>query len=74
MWFLKNQSTSSSPKSEINLISESPNPLEKIPRDATNGEGVPPQKRGQRMENYWALKVFLDQLVQDGHLKEFMNE
>ena len=27
-----------------------------------------------KIDSCWALKVFLDQLVQDGHLKEFIDE
>ena len=32
------------------------------------------EEKDHRTENCWALKVFLDQLVQDGHLKEFIDE
>ncbi|GFZ08917.1 hypothetical protein Acr_20g0007250 [Actinidia rufa] len=31
-------------------------------------------EREHKIENYWALMVFLDQLVRDRHLKEFVNE
>ena len=48
--------------------------------------GGPPQKcnqrwkysyheeKGHRTENCRALKIFLDQLVQDGHLKDFIDQ
>ena len=31
------------------------------------------EEKGQRIENCLALKIFLDQLVRDGHLKEFVD-
>ncbi|GFZ01602.1 hypothetical protein Acr_15g0002110 [Actinidia rufa] len=31
-------------------------------------------EKGHKMENCRALKVFLDQLVREGHLKEFVDE
>ena len=31
-------------------------------------------EKGHKIENCRALKVFLDQLVRDGHLKEFVDE
>ena len=32
------------------------------------------EKKGHRIEKCQALKVFLDQLVRDGHLKEFFDQ
>ena len=40
-WFSKNQSINSSSEFEINLIIESPNLWEQIPKDTINGGGVP---------------------------------
>ena len=75
MWFSKNQSTSSSPKSNTIRITRSLSPLVEITSNATSG-GIAPttRKKGHIIENCKALKSFLDQLVQVGHLKKFIDQ
>ncbi|GFS29238.1 hypothetical protein Acr_00g0005930 [Actinidia rufa] len=52
-----------------------PNPWLRTSKNATNNGGALfHEERGHKMENYRALKEFLDQLVRDGHLKEFMDD
>ena len=72
--YLRKQSTSSSPESEISLISKSLNPWEETLKRATNDGNIPSIKKRDKIENCLALKIFLNQLGWDGHLKEFVDQ
>ncbi|GFY95352.1 hypothetical protein Acr_10g0007370 [Actinidia rufa] len=74
-WSLKKQTINSSLGSKTKPTTGNPIPWEGTPRGVTRSGGVLSMKRGdKRTDSCQALKFFLDQLVQDGHLKEFIDE
>ena len=64
MWFSNNQSTSSLTESEKSHIS----------RHNQRWKCSYHEEKGHRTENCRVLKTFLDQLVRNGHLKEFVDQ
>ncbi|GFS29937.1 hypothetical protein Acr_00g0009190 [Actinidia rufa] len=50
------------------------NPWEETLKSATNNGNVPSTRKRDTTENCLALKIFLDQLVRDGHLKGFVDQ
>ncbi|GFY88869.1 hypothetical protein Acr_06g0008090 [Actinidia rufa] len=67
--------TSSSPRFETSHTSKKLEPMGGDPRRRNQRWRCSfHEERGQRTDSCRALKSFLDQLVKDGHLKEFIDE
>ena len=74
IWFLKNQSTSFSLEFEISHTLRSSTPWGDPKKSNQRWKCSYHKETENRIENYRALKTFLDHLVRDGHLNELVDK
>ena len=75
MWYIKRQSISCSLEFETSHTTESQPQREETPKSAIQRWKCSfHEEKGHRIKNYRALKTFLDQLIQAGDLKEYVDQ